>query len=508
MPQFLYRGFYLWAALSLSLTFPTSQAEDATKINWTYITTVAPTTFTPPESCASATFWFSTTTRVPSADSNPADFVDAELLMYKAGCLADINCCPEGYVVNDGDADTDSDTPVPIYKPGVCPSGYINIGDDARSVEQDEASGTHYCCPSSLAPTIPHTAGCPAICASTSTEYGSIVADDTTLSYQTLHVVAATPIYVVPPPSSEFLVPRDTPQITPAESTPFWWIGILSVLVFAVCFVAFFWCRFRREENRNRGNQNQGNQNQGNQNQGNQNQGNQNSSSMQLGPVTHGAQNQPQANQPQANQPQANQPQANQPQANQPQANQPQANQPQANQPQVNQPQANQPQVNQPQANQPQGNQAQEDRAQGGDQAGGDQAGGDQAEGNQVEGGQAEENQAERGQAEGNQAEENQAEGEQAEENQAEGEQSEEEQAEENQAEGEQVEGEQPPPRDPPRYGDLPAPDYHPTSGPDDVQDDAVDRVNTQSRQHHFRHSPGQTRSRSRLPPPGGSFLR
>ncbi|KAF3314232.1 hypothetical protein TWF173_004839 [Orbilia oligospora] len=202
MPKFLHQ-FLLRGVTVLGL-FSTATCQgtgpDSPLTQWSIISTVPATAFTPPADCSSSTLWLSTTTDIPSPEkSGYIDYADA--VLYKADCFKDINCCPEGFI--QGVPEDEPKVVDVIYNPGVCPSGYIGqtLGNELP-MDMKGLKGAQYCCPSSIPATSHHGSARHVVCATTKVvEYNLKGQGENTYSYPTIHVVVATPIYVVPPSS-------------------------------------------------------------------------------------------------------------------------------------------------------------------------------------------------------------------------------------------------------------------------------------------------------------------
>ncbi|KAF3150603.1 hypothetical protein TWF569_004489 [Orbilia oligospora] len=196
--QFLLRGVTVLGLLSTATCQGTGPGFPLTQ--WSIISTVPATAFTPPADCSPSTLWLSTTTDIPSPEkSGYNDYADA--VLYKADCFKDINCCPEGFI--QGVPEDESKVVDVIYNPGVCPSGYIGqtLGNELP-MNMKGLKGAQYCCPSSIPATSHHGSARLVVCATTKVvEYNLKGQGENTYSYPTIHVVVATPIYVVPPSS-------------------------------------------------------------------------------------------------------------------------------------------------------------------------------------------------------------------------------------------------------------------------------------------------------------------
>ncbi|KAK6348481.1 hypothetical protein TWF718_006274 [Orbilia javanica] len=215
MPRFLH--FYGGAVVLAFLSLATCQTVSPPQ--WAIISTVEPTVFTPPATCSSSTLWYSTATDAPSP-VNEKYYEYADAVLYKADCFADLKCCPEGFVHGTPQGGPGEDI---IYKPGVCPSGYIGKEihpGDGLPINMNNVTGAQYCCPSSIPATSSHMSARLVVCASTfSVDYTTRGNKGSMYSYPTLHIVVATPIYVVPP-STTLPVDFSSPTALAEEFSP------------------------------------------------------------------------------------------------------------------------------------------------------------------------------------------------------------------------------------------------------------------------------------------------
>ncbi|EGX51976.1 hypothetical protein AOL_s00043g710 [Orbilia oligospora ATCC 24927] len=202
MPKFLHQFLLLGVTVLGLLSTATCQGTGpgSPLTQWSIISTVPATAFTPPADCSSSTLWLSTTTDIPSPEkSGYNDYADA--VLYKADCFKDTDCCPEGFI--QGVPEDELKVVDVIYNPGVCPSGYIGqtLGNELP-MDMKGLKGAQYCCPSSIPATSHHGSARHVVCATTKVvEYNLKGQGENTYSYPTIHVVVATPIYVVPPSS-------------------------------------------------------------------------------------------------------------------------------------------------------------------------------------------------------------------------------------------------------------------------------------------------------------------
>ncbi|KAK6517754.1 hypothetical protein TWF506_004934 [Arthrobotrys conoides] len=191
--QKLLHQFLLSGVTVLTLLSKNCQAVPAKE--WSIITTET-AIFTPAPECSSSTFWLSTTTDIPSTKSGYNDYADA--ILYKADCFKDIKCCPDGFIQA---LPQDENAVDVLYNPGVCPSGYT--GRDLPydfPMNMEEVFAAQYCCPSSMT-TSYHESARLVVCASTrAIEYNMKGRGEDAYTYPTVHVVVATPIYILPPP--------------------------------------------------------------------------------------------------------------------------------------------------------------------------------------------------------------------------------------------------------------------------------------------------------------------